>query len=131
MADIASALFLNDPLNRLFGRRGTIFVACIFSLLAPIGSAVSQTWGQLTVCRILLGMWSICFFRLQIFPIFSLNTYHVGVGMGLKEVTVPRFSSEIAPTNVRGAMTMSWQVWNSMGGVFGGVANLIFYNIGR
>ncbi|EXJ78128.1 hypothetical protein A1O3_09289 [Capronia epimyces CBS 606.96] len=101
------AVWASDPLNTLFGRRGTIFFAAIFSLLAPIGSAVAQDWPQLAVCRLLLG-----------------------IGMGLKEVTVPRFSTEIAPTSVRGGLTMTWQIWNCMGGVFGSAANLILYRIG-
>jgi MFS family permease len=67
-----------DPVNELCGRRGTIFIAAIFSLLAPFGMGLSQTWGQLAVCRVLLG-----------------------VGMGLKEVTVPVFSAENVPASVR------------------------------
>ena len=58
-----SAGWLSDPINHLIGRKGTIFLAAVFSLLAPIGSALTQTWGQLVACRVLLG-----------------------IGMGLKEV---------------------------------------------
>ena len=29
--------------------------------------------------------------------------------MGLKEVTVPVFSAEIAPANIRGGLVMTWQ----------------------
>ena len=86
---IAIAVFtawISDPMNDLFGRRITIFIAAIFSVLAPIGSGLTQTWPQLAVCRILLG-----------------------IGMGLKEVTVPVFSAEIVPANVRGGLVMSWQ----------------------
>ncbi|KAK2823859.1 hypothetical protein FQN49_007549, partial [Arthroderma sp. PD_2] len=88
---ITIALFagwLSDPINDWIGRRGTIFIAAIFSLLAPLGSAFTQNWGQLVICRILLG-----------------------IGMGLKEVTVPVFSAENTPANVRGGLVMSWQVW--------------------
>lgn len=74
-------------MNDLLGRRGAIFLGSIFSLVGPIGQAVSQSWPQILACRILLG-----------------------IGMGLKEVTVPVFSAENAPSNVRGAMVMSWQV---------------------
>ena len=108
---IAIALFagwLSDPLNNWLGRRGTIFVAAIFSLLSPIGSAVTQTWGQLVACRILLG-----------------------IGMGLKEVTVPVFSAENAPTNIRGGLVMSWQVWTAFGIFLGTCANLVVVNTGR
>ena len=80
-----------DPVNELCGRRGTIFIAAIFSLLAPFGMGLSQTWGQLAVCRVLLG-----------------------VGMGLKEVTVPVFSAENVPASVRGGLVMSWQIWLEM-----------------
>ncbi|KAF2852082.1 D-xylose-proton symporter [Plenodomus tracheiphilus IPT5] len=90
---IAIALFcawISDPVNELLGRRGTIFIAAIFSLLAPIGSGLTQKWGQLAACRVLLG-----------------------VGMGLKEVTVPVFSAENVPASVRGGLVMSWQIWNT------------------
>jgi MFS family permease len=77
--------WLSDPMNHLFGRRITIFVGAIFSLLSPFGMATSQTWPQLAICRGLLG-----------------------IGMGLKEVTVPVYSAEVAPPNVRGGLVMSW-----------------------
>lgn len=49
--------YLSDPLNEyLFGRRGAIFVAAIFSLITVVGSACVKTLGQLLVCRILLGV---------------------------------------------------------------------------
>jgi MFS family permease len=80
--------WISDPINDLVGRRGTIFIAAIFSLLAPIGSGLTQHWGQLVACRVLLG-----------------------IGMGLKEVTVPVFSAENAPTMIRGGLVMSWQMW--------------------
>ncbi|KAF9871797.1 sugar transporter [Colletotrichum karsti] len=93
--------WISDPMNDLLGRRGVIFVAAIFSLLAPFGMAVSQTWGQLAACRMLLG-----------------------IGMGLKEVTVPVFSAENSPTLIRGGLVMSWQVWTAFGIFLGTCANL-------
>jgi MFS family permease len=91
----------------MIGRRGTIFIAAIFSLIAPFGMAVTQTWGQLVACRVLLG-----------------------IGMGLKEVTVPVFSAENAPTSVRGGLVMSWQVWTAFGIFLGTCANLIVKDVG-
>ena len=44
---IAIALFvawISDPMNNWLGRRGTIFIAAIFSLIAPIGSGLTQNW---------------------------------------------------------------------------------------
>lgn len=94
-------------MNRRFGRRITIFVAAFFSLLAPIGMACAQTWYQLFVCRLLLGF-----------------------GMGLKDVTVPIFSAEVAPTNIRGGLVMSWQMWTAFGIFLGTCANLAVANTG-
>ncbi|KAH6683384.1 putative polyol transporter 5 [Halenospora varia] len=101
------AAWISDPVNHYLGRRGTIFAAAIFSLLAPIGSGLSQTWGQLVACRVLLG-----------------------IGMGLKEVTVPVYSAEVAPTNIRGGLVMSWQVWTAFGILLGTCANLVFVHTG-
>lgn len=39
----------------------------------------------------------------------------LGIGMGLKEVTVPVFTAENAPARIRGALVMSWQVWTAFG----------------
>ncbi|KAF2149735.1 hypothetical protein K461DRAFT_329020 [Myriangium duriaei CBS 260.36] len=100
--------WLSDPINDRIGRRGTIFVGSLFSFLAPIGQAVSQTWPQILVCRILLG-----------------------IGMGLKEVTVPVFSAENAPANIRGALVMSWQMWVAFGIMLGFSANLAVFNAGN
>ncbi|KAK8233456.1 sugar porter family MFS transporter [Phyllosticta capitalensis] len=101
------AAWLSDPMNDLIGRRGTIFIAAIFSLLAPIGSALTQHWGQLCATRILLG-----------------------IGMGLKEVTVPVFSAETAPAVIRGGLVMSWQLWTAFGIFLGTCANLAMYKVG-
>ncbi|KAF2198805.1 MFS transporter [Delitschia confertaspora ATCC 74209] len=102
------AAWISDPINDLVGRRGTIFIGSIFSLLAPLGSALTQNWGQLVACRILLG-----------------------IGMGLKEVTVPVFSAETSPANIRGGLVMSWQVWTAFGILLGTCANLIVKDVGR
>lgn len=100
------AAWISDPINSLLGRKYTIFIAAVFSLCAPFGMAFSQTVAQLAVCRCLLGL-----------------------GMGLKEVTVPVFSAEVAPTIIRGGLVMSWQVWTAFGILLGTCANLIFANV--
>ncbi|KAJ0281349.1 hypothetical protein CBS470a_008341 [Colletotrichum nupharicola] len=48
----------------------------------------------------------------------------LGIGMGLKEVTVPVFSAENSPTLIRGGLVMSWQVWTAFGIFLGTCANL-------
>ncbi|KAE8145681.1 hypothetical protein BDV25DRAFT_170413 [Aspergillus avenaceus] len=111
MPYITIALFagwISDPLNHWLGRKWVIFIAAVFSLIAPIACALTQTWGQLAACRVLLG-----------------------IGMGLKEVTVPVLSAENAPTNVRGGLVMSWQIWTAFGIFLGTCANLAVVNTGQ
>ncbi|XPS80986.1 hypothetical protein M3J09_012930 [Ascochyta lentis] len=99
--------WLSDPWNNLIGQRGTIFIGAIFSLVAPIGQALARSWPQILACRILLG-----------------------IGMGLKEVTVPVYSAENAPTVIRGALVMSWQLFVAFGIMLGFSANLVVVNTG-
>ncbi|KAI8935650.1 hypothetical protein NX059_007176 [Plenodomus lindquistii] len=108
---IASAFFgcwISDPLNNLFGRRGCIFISAIFCALSPIGSAVSQTWEQLFITRLLLG-----------------------IGMGCKGASIPIFAAENAPASIRGALVMTWQLWTAFGIFLGTVANLAVKDTGK
>lgn len=92
---IASAFlgcWLADPLNNYLGRRGAIFVSAVFCFLPVIGSAVTQTWEQLFVTRLLLG-----------------------IGMGCKASTVPPYAAENVPALIRGGLVMSWQMWTAFG----------------
>lgn len=50
--------------------------------------------------------------------------------MGLKEVTVPVFSAENAPANIRGALVMTWQIFVCLGIMLGFSANLAVMNTG-
>ncbi|KAJ5808285.1 hypothetical protein N7474_009554 [Penicillium riverlandense] len=107
---IASAFlgcWLSDPLNRMLGRRGVIFVAAIFCVLSPIGSAFTQTWQQLFGTRLLLG-----------------------IGMGLKASTIPIFCAENTPAAIRGGLVMCWQLWTAFGIFLGFSANLAVMNTG-
>ncbi|CAK5278309.1 unnamed protein product, partial [Mycena citricolor] len=97
-----------DPLNNLFGRRGAIFISAIFCMLSVIGSGFAQTWPQLFVTRLLLG-----------------------IGMGLKGSTVPVFTSESSPSSIRGGLVMSWLMWIAFGVFLGFCANLAFFQMGR
>ncbi|PHH85973.1 hypothetical protein CDD83_10910 [Cordyceps sp. RAO-2017] len=107
---IGTALFgcwLSDPINNYFGRRGTIFIAANFCLWPVLACAFCNTWVQLLGCRLLLG-----------------------VGMGTKASTVPIFAAENSPAPIRGALVMSWQLWNAFGIFLGTCANLICMRIG-
>ncbi|KAF2732237.1 MFS transporter [Polyplosphaeria fusca] len=108
---VASAFlgcWMSDPLNNFFGRRGCIFVSAVFCALSPIGSAVAQTWPQLLVTRLLLG-----------------------IGMGCKGATIPIFSAENSPAAIRGALVMSWQMWTAFGIFLGTCANLAVKDTGK
>lgn len=83
-----SGCWLSDPINYYFGRRGTIFISAIFCLLTPIASGLAQTWQQLFIIRLLLG-----------------------IGMGIKASTAPIFSAENTPAAIRGGLVMFWQMY--------------------
>ncbi|EDN96833.1 hypothetical protein SS1G_01759 [Sclerotinia sclerotiorum 1980 UF-70] len=98
--------WISDPLNNYFGRRGTIFISGNFCLWSVIGSAFTTTWEELFICRLILGL-----------------------GMGAKASTVPVYAAENSPAAIRGALVMSWQVWNAFGIFLGFCANLIVANV--
>jgi MFS family permease len=85
---VYSGCWLSDPINNYLGRRGTIFVSAVFCVLTPIGSALAQTWPQLFIIRLLLG-----------------------IGMGTKASTVPIFCAENTPASIRGGLVMCWQLY--------------------
>ncbi|KAK5998080.1 putative metabolite transport CsbC-like protein [Cladobotryum mycophilum] len=100
--------WLSDPFNNYFGRRGSIFISGNFCLWAVIGSAFCNSWESLLVCRLLLG-----------------------IGMGAKASTVPIFAAENSPAPIRGALVMSWQLWNAFGIFLGTCANLAVMGFGK
>ncbi|KAK4060332.1 MFS domain-containing protein [Trichoderma simmonsii] len=100
--------WLSDPLNNHFGRRGAIFVAANFCLWPVIASAFCNSWPRLLICRLFMG-----------------------VGMGAKASTVPIFAAENSPAPIRGALVMSWQLWNAFGIFLGTCANLAVRGIGK
>ncbi|RDW86539.1 sugar porter family MFS transporter [Aspergillus mulundensis] len=99
--------WLSDPANYYLGRRGAIFISAIFCLITPFGQALSQTWPQLLITRVLLGF-----------------------GMGLKASTIPIFCAENTPASIRGGLVMCWQLWTAFGIFLGTTANLIVKNMG-
>jgi hypothetical protein len=77
----------NAPLNKYFGRRGTIFISCIISFITGIWMAACESWPNLLVARFMLGF-----------------------AVGAKSSTTPVYAAESAPKTIRGALTMMWQV---------------------
>lgn len=108
IAAFSCSVWLADPFNHYFGRRGALFLAAIFCIAAPLGSAFTHSWWQLFICRLILGL-----------------------GVGFKEVTAPVLAAENAPTVIRGALVMSWQMWTAFGIFLGYSANLIVHDVGK
>lgn len=97
---------LTDPLNRLLGRRGTIFVTCMISSLACLWQAFTNTWWHLFIARFALGL-----------------------GIGPKSATVPIYAAECTPANIRGALVMMWQMWTAFGIMLGYIAGVVFRSV--
>jgi sugar porter (SP) family MFS transporter len=93
----------NAPLNKRFGRRGTIFISCTISFLASFWMAAAHTWWNLLIARFVLGF-----------------------AVGAKSSTTPVYSSESAPKAIRGALTMQWQMWTAFGIMLGFVVSVAF-----
>lgn len=64
-------MWLSDPLNHYFGRRGEIFITSIILIVTPIASGFTHSWEALFAVRLVLG-----------------------IGMGAKAATVPMYAAE-------------------------------------
>ncbi|KAF8736151.1 hypothetical protein AX14_000792 [Amanita brunnescens Koide BX004] len=98
--------WLTGPLNRYFGRRGTIFITAFLSFAACIWQGVTNSWEHLFVARFILGL-----------------------GIGPKSATVPVYAAECAPPAIRGALVMMWQTWTAFGIMLGFVCDLMFFRV--
>ena len=79
--------WLTVPFNNIFGRRGTIFITCLYSATACFWQGFTNTWWHMFVARFFLGF-----------------------GIGPKSATVPIFAAESTPPGIRGALVMQWQM---------------------
>ena len=98
--------WLTQPLNAIVGRRGTIFVACIFSAVFAFAQSFPQSWTVLFIYRFLMG-----------------------IGIGPKSATIPIYAAESAPENVRGGLVMMWQVFTAFGIMLGYLAGVALEGI--
>jgi sugar porter (SP) family MFS transporter len=96
----------NAPLNKYFGRRGTIFISCIISFITGIWMAACESWQNLLVARFMLGF-----------------------AVGAKSSTTPVYAAESAPKTIRGALTMMWQMWTAFGIMLGFIVSVAFQNV--
>ncbi len=90
------ASFFTEPLNRIFGRRGTIFITCFIAFATCIWSAFTNVWWHLFIARFFLGF-----------------------GIGPKSSTVPVYAAECTPPAIRGGLVMQWQLWTAFGIMMG------------
>lgn len=98
--------WLNEPMNRYFGRRGTIFISCFVAAAASVWEAFTYSWGQLFAARFVLGL-----------------------GIGAKSSTIPVYTAECAPAPIRGALVMQWQVWTAFGIMLGNIMGVAFSSL--
>ncbi|KAI1344080.1 hypothetical protein F5Y15DRAFT_369008 [Xylariaceae sp. FL0016] len=98
--------WLTEPLNKKFGRRGTVFISCLVSALACFWQAFTNTWWHMFIARFALGF-----------------------GIGPKSATTPIFAAECSPPKLRGALVMQWQMWTAFGIMFGYIADLAFFPV--
>ncbi len=98
--------FLADPLNKLFGRRGTIFISSLICALTCFWQAFPSIWWHTFIARFFLG-----------------------VGIGPNSATIPVYAAECTPARIRGALVMMWQMWTAFGIMIGYVSSLIFYHV--
>ncbi|PHH93298.1 hypothetical protein CDD83_7997 [Cordyceps sp. RAO-2017] len=97
------ACWINEPLNRLLGRRGTIFVSCAIAAAASVWEGVANSWVNLFLARFVLGF-----------------------GIGPKSSTVPVYAAECSPAPIRGALVMQWQMWTAFGIMLGNIMGVAF-----
>ncbi|KAF3070566.1 Polyol transporter 5 [Daldinia childiae] len=98
--------WLTEPMNKAFGRRGTVFISCAISALACFWQAFTNTWWHMFIARFALGF-----------------------GIGPKSATTPIFAAECSPPKLRGALVMQWQMWTAFGIMLGYVMDLAFFDV--
>lgn len=98
--------WLTEPMNKAFGRRGTVFISCLISTLACFWQAFTNTWWHMFIARFALGF-----------------------GIGPKSATTPIFAAECSPPKLRGALVMQWQMWTAFGIMLGYVMDLAFFTV--
>lgn len=98
--------WLTEPLNKRFGRRGTVFISCLISATACFWQAFTNTWWHMFIARFFLGF-----------------------GIGPQSATTPILAAECSPPKLRGALVMQWQMWTAFGILIGYLADLAFYDV--
>lgn len=99
-----------DWLNNKLGRKNVIFFTCLISaitcLLQGFGPVGVRGWHYLFAMRFLLG-----------------------TGLGPKSATTNVYLAECASKQIRGSVTMMWQLNTAFGIMWGYVFSLIFFHV--
>lgn len=61
--------------------------------------------------------------------LYQISRFVLGLGIGPKSTTVPVYAAECAPSAIRGALVMMWQMFTAFGIMLGFVADLAFLNV--
>ncbi|KAJ4267512.1 hypothetical protein NW762_003619 [Fusarium torreyae] len=93
-------------LNKYTGRRGTIFISCAISTITGFWMACTTSLGNFLAARFMLGF-----------------------AVGAKSSTTPVYSAESTPKNIRGALTMMWQMWTAFGIALGFIVCVAFEKV--
>jgi MFS family permease len=59
-------------------------------------------------------------------PNLLVARFVLGFAVGAKSSTTPVYAAESAPKNIRGALTMMWQMWTAFGIMLGFVSSVAF-----
>jgi MFS family permease len=103
LCSVVIGCWTSAPLNKWFGRRGTIFSGCVVSVISPIWQAFTNSWWHLFIAR-----------------------FFMGFAIGAKSSTTPVYGAECSPANIRGALVMMWQMWTAFGIMIGFLASVAF-----
>lgn len=114
---INSAIYLSNglcgawlvaPLNDALGRRGAVGLAAIVSLVSNLAAAMAPSWEVLLVMRLVLGC-----------------------ALGVVSSTLNVFAAESVPSQIRGALGVSWQMFCAGGIMLGFIANVVVFDWGE
>ncbi|KAF1990695.1 putative MFS myo-inositol transporter [Aulographum hederae CBS 113979] len=106
LCSVCIGCWTSAPCNKAFGRRGTIFIGCVVSVISSFWQAVTNSWWHLFLARFLMGF-----------------------AIGAKSSTTPVYGAECSPAIIRGALVMMWQMWTAFGIMLGFIASVAFYNV--
>ncbi|CAL0300754.1 unnamed protein product [Lupinus luteus] len=104
LAALVATMFAS-PVTRTLGRKQTMLIAGVFFIIGTVLNAVGNNLIVLIVGRVILGC-----------------------GVGFANQAIPVFLSEIAPTRIRGALNIMFQLNITIGIL---IANLVNYFIAK